>query len=61
MFSCLPLIAFRLLCIIIADSTSIKACHIKREKRHRVFAGYAAKGRNSMGWFFRAKVTILLI
>ncbi|WP_161791795.1 transposase [Candidatus Jidaibacter acanthamoebae] len=49
------------MCIIIADSTSIKACHIKREKRHRVFAGYAAKGRNSMGWFFRAKVTILLI
>ncbi|WP_411572137.1 hypothetical protein [endosymbiont of Acanthamoeba sp. UWC8] len=33
---------------------------MKREKQHRVFTGYAAKGKNSMRWFL-AKVTMLLI
>ncbi|MBA8666462.1 hypothetical protein H1Q59_00915 [Holosporaceae bacterium 'Namur'] len=36
--------------IYFADSTVIKMCHIAREKRHKVFAGYAMKCKNySMG------------
>ena len=26
------------------DSTSIRVCHIKREKQHKVFKGFAQKG-----------------
>ena len=42
------------------DSTSIEVCHIKREKRHKVFRGLAAKGKNSMGWFFVFKVHLII-
>lgn len=42
------------------DSTSIEACHIKREKRHKVFKGLATKGKNSMGWFFGFKLHIVI-
>jgi hypothetical protein len=41
------------------DSTSIKVCHIKREKRHKVFKGLASKGKNSMGWFFGFKLHLI--
>ncbi len=42
------------------DSTSIEVCRIKREKSHKVFAGMAAKGRNSMGWFFGFKLHLVI-
>ena len=42
------------------DSTSIEVCHIKREKRHKVFKGLAAKGKNSMGWFFGFKLHLVV-
>ncbi len=37
--------------IYFADSTTLDVCHIKREKRHKVFKGIATKGKNSMGCF----------
>ena len=42
------------------DSTSIKVCNIKREKRHKVFKGLASKGKNSMGWFFGFKLHLVI-
>jgi hypothetical protein len=42
------------------DSTSIEVCHIKREKRHKVFKGMANKGKNSMGWFFGFKLHLII-
>ena len=42
------------------DSTSIEVCHIKREKNHKVFKGLAAKGKNSMGWFFGFKLHLVI-
>jgi hypothetical protein len=42
------------------DSTSIEVCHIKREKRHKVFKGLASKGKNSMGWFFGFKLHLII-
>jgi len=43
------------------DSTAIEVCHIKREKRHKVFKGLASKGKNSMGWFFGLSSTTLIL
>ncbi len=42
------------------DSTSLEVCHIKREKRHKVFKGMATKGKNSMGWFFGFKLHLVV-
>lgn len=42
------------------DSTTIKVCHIKREKQHRVFEGLAKKSKSTMGWFFGFKLHILI-
>lgn len=42
------------------DSTTIKVCHIKREKQHKVFNGYAAKGKGTLGWFFGFKLHIII-
>jgi hypothetical protein len=42
------------------DSTSIEVCHTRREKRHKVFAGMASKGKNSMGWFFGFKLHLVI-
>jgi hypothetical protein len=42
------------------DSTTIKVCHIKREKRNRVFAGLASKGRTTMGWFYGFKLHLVI-
>lgn len=41
------------------DSTSLKVCHIKREKKHKVFKGLAQKGKNSMGFFFGFKLHVI--
>jgi hypothetical protein len=46
--------------IYFADSTTIKVCNIKREKRHKVFKGLATKGKNSMGWFFGMKLHLVI-
>jgi Transposase DDE domain len=43
-----------------ADSTPIAVCHIRREKRHKVFKGLATKGKSSMGWFFGFKLHLVI-
>ena len=42
------------------DSTLLKACHIKREKQNKVFAGLAKKSKSTMGWFFGFKLHIVI-
>ena len=42
------------------DSTPIRACHIKREKQHKVFKDTATKGRCSQGWFFGFKLHLII-
>lgn len=39
----------------IIDAKPIEVCHTKREHQHKVFNGYARKGKGSMGWFFGMK------
>jgi hypothetical protein len=34
------------------DSTSLAVCHNARIHQHRVFAGRAARGKTSVGWFY---------
>jgi IS5 family transposase len=46
--------------IYFVDSTTIKVCHIKREKQHKVFSGLAKKSKPTMGWFFGFKLHILI-
>jgi hypothetical protein len=41
------------------DSTPHPVCHIRREKRHKVFKGLAAKGKTSTGWFFGLKLHMI--
>ena len=38
------------------DSTPIKVCHNRRIQRHKVFAGIAARGKTTMGWFYGFKL-----
>lgn len=42
------------------DSLLLKACHIKREKQHRVFKGLAKKSKSTVGWFFGFKLHLLI-
>jgi len=42
------------------DSTPIKVCHNRRIKRHKVFAGLAAHGKTSMGWFYGFKLHLVV-
>lgn len=42
------------------DSTIIKACHIKREKQHKVFKGMAKKAKSTIGWFFGFKLHLVI-
>jgi len=46
--------------IYFVDSTLIKACHIKREKQHKVFKGLTEKSRSTMGWFFGFKLHLVI-
>jgi hypothetical protein len=46
--------------IYFADSTILRACHIKREKQHRVFEGIAKKSKSTMGWFFGFKLHLII-
>jgi hypothetical protein len=42
------------------DSTILKACHIKREKQHRVFQNLAKKAKSTIGWFFGFKLHLVI-
>lgn len=62
-----PLVLFLKLCrmgdctgISFVDSTTIKVCHIKREKQNKVFEGIATKGKSTIGWFFGFKLHIII-
>jgi transposase len=46
--------------ISIADATSLAVCDNRRIQRHRVFDGYAARGKTSMGWFFGFKLHVVI-
>jgi hypothetical protein len=38
------------------DSTSLKVCHNRRIKQHKVFEDLAARGKTSVDWFFGFKL-----
>jgi hypothetical protein len=42
------------------DSTPLRACHIKREKQHRVLKSVATKGKSTMGWFYGFKLHLII-
>lgn len=42
------------------DSTPLAVCHNKRIKRHRVFAGFAERGKTTMGWFYGFKLHLII-
>jgi hypothetical protein len=42
------------------DSTSLRSCHIKREKQHKTFKGIAEKGQCSIGWFYGFKLHLII-
>lgn len=42
------------------DSTTLKVCHIKREKQHKVFDTIAQKSKSTMGWFYGFKLHIIV-
>ena len=41
------------------DSTALPVCHTRRIGRHKVFAGLAARGKTSTGWFFGFKLHLV--
>jgi DDE family transposase len=41
------------------DSTPLAVCHNRRIRQHRVFRGLAARGKNSVGWFYGFKLHLL--
>ena len=42
------------------DSTPLKVCHNKRIGRNKVFAGLAARGKTTMGWFYGFKLHLVV-
>jgi hypothetical protein len=42
------------------DSFPLEACHIKRTSSHKVFKGFAKKGKTSMGWFYGFKLHLVI-
>lgn len=42
------------------DSTPLKVCHNKRINGHRVFDGFAERGKTTMGWFFGFKLHLVV-
>ncbi len=42
------------------DATCLPVCHNKRTSRHKVFKGYAALGKSTMGWFFGLKLHLII-
>jgi hypothetical protein len=41
------------------DATALAVCHNRRIGRHKTFAGLAARGKTSMGWFFGFKLHLV--
>ena len=46
--------------ISIIDSTPLVSCHLKREHSHKTMAGWAAKGKCTMGWFYGFKLHLVI-
>jgi Transposase DDE domain len=46
--------------ITFVDSTPLAVCHNRRISRHKVFAGYATRGKSSLGWFFGFKLHLMV-
>lgn len=46
--------------IAFVDSTPLAVCHNRRITRHKVFAGLAARGKTSLGWFFGFKLHLVI-
>jgi hypothetical protein len=44
----------------VVDSTPLAVCHNRRIKQHRVFAGLAERGKNSVGWFYGFKLHLVV-
>jgi hypothetical protein len=42
------------------DSTALRVCTNRRIKRHQVFAGLAARGQCSLGWFYGFKLHLVI-
>jgi len=42
------------------DSTALRVCTNRRIKRHKVFAGLAARGQCSLGWFYGFKLHLVV-
>lgn len=42
------------------DSTALRVCTNRRIRRHRVFAGLAARGQSSLGWFYGFKLHLVI-
>lgn len=42
------------------DSSSLKVCHNRRIRRHKVFRGLAARGKTSVDWFFGFKLHLVV-
>jgi transposase len=42
------------------DSTPLAVCHNRRISRHRVFKDLAARGRNTMDWFYGFKLHLIV-
>ena len=42
------------------DSTMLKVCHNRRIYQHKVFKGYAARGKSSTGWFYGFKLHLVI-
>jgi hypothetical protein len=45
--------------ITFVDSTPLAVCHNRRITRHKVFDGYATRGKSSMGWFYGFKLHLM--
>lgn len=42
------------------DSYPLKVCHIRRASSHKVFKGFAKKGKTSVGWFYGFKLHVVI-
>jgi len=42
------------------DSTPLAVCHNRRIGRHRVFDGFAQRGKTTMGWFYGFKLHLII-
>lgn len=42
------------------DSTKLVVCHNRRIKQHRVFAGLAGRGKDSVDWFYGFKLHLIV-